>query len=295
MRVLSDTAEGALEVRFWGVRGSHPVSGVAFEEFGGQTPCVEVRLGERRFIVDAGSGLAELGLSLLADPPDKVDLLLSHLHHDHISALPFFKPALKASCEVHTYCGNLEGGTAKAPLDRMFSPPLFPVTLDQLPGRFHHHGFRAGETLRFDDGILVRTCPLKHPSGATGYRFDWGGRAVCYVSDIEHETPWPPAELCRFVAGADLVIYDAMFSEDEYCNCVGWGHSTWQAGVHLCRIAGAKAMAMFHLHPMRTDAELRVVEANLAAALPGSFVARQGLALRYEPVLATAAPSLVFA
>lgn len=268
-----------LTLRFWGARGSHPVCGSCYAEFGGSTPCVEVRCGERLFVIDAGSGLASFGVALMPEPPQKIDLLFSHLHLDHVSGLPFFKPALTTGTTISTWCGNLGGENAEPTLRRVFSPPLFPVTLDQFPGRFEHHGFRAGETLTFDDGMRVKTCPLKHPSGATGYRFDHGGRSLCYVSDIEHEEPWPPENLKRFVAGADLVIYDAMFSEDEYCRCRGWGHSTWQAGVALCRDAGAKTLAVFHLHPLDDDARLRAIEAEVDRALPGSFVAREGQTL----------------
>lgn len=265
-----------MRLRFWGVRGSHPVSGPASRAFGGNTPCVEVRCGDRLFVVDAGSGIAPFGLSLLPDPPPEIDLLFSHLHLDHVAGLPFFKPALRAGCKVRTFCGNLGGDSAEAALGRIFAPPLFPVTLNQFPGTFEHIGFKAGDVLEFPGGFRIATCPLKHPSGATGYRFDHAGRSVCYVSDIEHDEPWPPDELRDFVRGADLVIYDAMFSEEEYCRCRGWGHSTWRAGVELCRRAGAKRLAMFHLNPLADDASLAGVEDELRGALPGSFVAREG-------------------
>lgn len=285
--VTNTTADKGLSVRFWGVRGSHPVCGPRFAYFGGNTPCVEVCVDGQRFIVDAGAGLIELGQALCRDVgcdgsfPADVHLLLSHLHHDHISGLPFFKPALRADSVIHTWCGNLDGASAAAALGEMYRPPLFPITLEQLPATFEHHGFHAGETLRIA-GRQIRTCLLNHPSGATGYRFDHNGRAVCYISDIEHDASGPPPELKAFVAGADLVIYDSMFLEEEYCRCIGWGHSTWREGVRLCREGGARAMAMFHLHPDRDDEVHRNIERELALALPGSFVAREGLTLTFD-------------
>src|SRR5829696_3071220 len=241
-------ADEALRIRFWGVRGSVCASGPAFIEFGGHTPCVEIRCGGRLFIVDAGTGLTALGAKLAtnADAPQVIDLLLSHLHLDHIGGLPFFKPALLSDRTIRTYCGHLGGQSAADPLACVYSPPLFPIRLDQLPCRFEHLGFRAGETLRFEGGFSVATHPLNHPNGATGYRFAHGGRVVCYVSDIEHSDPWPPADLTRFVERADLLIYDGMFSEDEYPSCRGWGHSTWEKGVQLCRTANVKSLAIFH-------------------------------------------------
>ena len=272
---------GALYVKFWGVRGSIPAPGGRFEEFGGNTPCVEIRCGERLFVVDAGSGLTPLGLALAPAPPREVDVLLSHLHLDHVGGLPFFKPALSPDCRIRLHCGNLRGESAEEALARLFSPPLFPISLGQLPGRFEHHGFKAGDDLVFEDGVRVRTIPLNHPGGATGYRFDFGGRAVCYISDIEHTDPWPPRDLEAFIRNSDLVIYDGMFSETEYLRCQGWGHSTWQKGIALAEAAGVSHLAVFHLHPMHDDRHLETVEAEIKTAMPGAFLAREGLVLTY--------------
>ncbi len=260
------------------------MSGPAFAEFGGRTACVEVRCGSRVVIVDAGTGLAALGDEMRDEAPNEIDILLSHLHLDHVNGLPFFKPVLCGNRLVRTYCGNLGGESAREVLDRLYSPPLFPVGLEQLPSRFEHVGFKAGETLRLPDGLQVRTHPLHHPGGATGFRFDHRGRSVCYISDIEHTAPWPPRDLVRFVEGTDLLIYDGMFSEAEYCTCVGWGHSTWQKGVALAKAADAGALAIFHLHPAHEDEHLLQVEQALKAELPTAFVARDGQALVFAPV-----------
>jgi phosphoribosyl 1,2-cyclic phosphodiesterase len=235
------------------------------------------------FIVDAGSGIAPLGAALAGGGPPEIDVLLSHVHLDHVTGLPFFKPALMPGRVVHTHCGNLGGASAQKSLDRLFSPPLFPVGLEGLPGRFEHHGFRAGEELRFADGTSVATIPLDHPGGATGYRFAHGGRVVCYVSDVEHGETWPAPDLVRFIEGADLVIFDGMFNEAEYPRCRGWGHSTWEKGVELCRAAQTKGLAIFHLHPFHDDAFLRRMEEEMRGLMPDAFVAREGTLLRFPP------------
>ena len=283
MRETLDSGRTGLAVRFWGVRGSIPASGPGFTAYGGHTPCVEVRCGERLFVVDAGTGLAPLGAALAAAPPAEIDLLLSHLHLDHIGGLPFFKPLFRGGATVRIHCGNLDGETAEAALDRVFSPPTFPIRLGDLPGRVEHVGFRAGETLHFADGATVPTIALQHPGGSTGYRFAHGGRALAYISDIEHGDDWPPETLVAFVRGADLVIYDGMFTEQEYPPCRGWGHSTWEKGVALARAADVKALALFHLHPAHDDETLGRIERRLKEAMPTAFVAREGHALELDP------------
>lgn len=275
--------EAGLCARFWGVRGSLPACGPGYQVFGGNTPCVEIRLDDRLIVIDAGTGLAALGTAIADTAPATIDVLLSHLHLDHVSGLPFFRPAFATDRLIRLHCGNLRGESAEDALNRLFSPPLFPVGLAQLPGRFEHHGFKAGDPVRLPDGPVVRTVPLNHPGGATGYRFDHRGRAICYISDIEHSTPWPPPDLAAFVAGADLVIYDGMFSETEYLRCQGWGHSTWEKGVELCRVAGVEHLAIFHLHPQHDDAYLGDVEAAVQARMPGAFLAREGQTIRFAP------------
>ena len=272
--------QSGLSIRFWGTRGSLPRPGADFLRYGGNTTCVEVRLGDRLFIIDAGSGIEAAGRALLDGMPKTVDILLSHLHHDHVSGLPFFPLALDSKAIIRTYCGNLGGDSAEAALDRMFSPPLFPVRLSIFPCGWHHKGFRAGETLIFDDAIEVRTCPLIHPGGATAYRFDHQGRSLCYVSDLEHEPGAPDAALVALCEGADLIVYDSMFTEGEFQACRGWGHSTLAAGTLLCRTAGAKALVATHHHIRHTDDMLDVLDAELGRMMPGSFLAREGQVVR---------------
>lgn len=277
-------ATGALSVTFWGVRGSIATAGAPYLEFGGRTPCLEMRLGPRLVVVDAGSGIAAFGAALGESAPSEIDLVLSHLHLDHVEGIPFFKPALKGDRILRIHCGNLDGASAEEALSRLFAPPLFPIHLSDLPAKIAYRGFRAGELLRLADGLEIPTTPLNHPNGATGYRFQHGGRAICYLCDCEHTDPWPDEALMRFIAGADLVIYDGMFSQSEYTYCRGWGHSTWQHGVSLCQAAGAAALAVIHLHPQHDDAYLRAMEQEMKAVMPSAFIAREGLTVSFDPV-----------
>jgi len=276
-----------LLVRFWGVRGSLPVPGPSTSVYGGNTSCVEIRCGDRLVILDAGSGAMPLGRSLAPKSGDHFDLLLTHCHHDHVQGLMFFAPLLTKGCTTRIHCGHLQGESAEEALTRMFSPPLFPVTFRQLPGTVEFNGFHAGDDVTLQGGLQVGTYPLRHPSGSTAYRVDHAGRSVCYVTDIEHDEGPPPAGLVEFCRGADLVIYDTMFTPDEFSRCRGWGHSTTSAGVELCRAAGVGRLAAFHHHPKYDDETIARLEAELTKELPDSFYAREG-----QTVLLSAVPSL---
>jgi phosphoribosyl 1,2-cyclic phosphodiesterase len=267
---------------FWGTRGSIAVPGPDTVEFGGNTTCIEVSVarGDRRsrFIVDAGTGLRGLGNAGGWRPDDEIHVLLTHLHHDHVLGLPFFKPFYMPGVTIHLWCGNLDGECAQASLDRMFAPPLFPFSLKQTPATVHFHGFRAGETLVIG-AETVTTCPLKHPSGATGYRFGDAGASIAVVTDIEHDASGVDPAVAAFCAGAGVVIYDTMLQEAEYGRCKGWGHSTCTEAARLMLAAGARKLVGFHHGPDQSDEIMRARELELQAIWPDSVMAREGQSL----------------
>jgi phosphoribosyl 1,2-cyclic phosphodiesterase len=127
---------------------------------------------------------------------------------------------------------------------------------------------------------VVRTAVLNHPNGATGYRIEHGGKSVCYVTDTEHVRGTPDRNILALIAGADIVIYDCMYTDEEYAKSyVGWGHSTWQEGMRLCKAAGARRLVVFHHDPDRDDDQLDAIGREAEAAMPGAVVAREGLTL----------------
>jgi phosphoribosyl 1,2-cyclic phosphodiesterase len=128
--------------------------------------------------------------------------------------------------------------------------------------------------------VTVKTAPLNHPNNATGYRIEAGGKAICYVTDTEHVIGQPDRAVLGLVAGADIMIYDATYTDEEYPNFVGWGHSTWQEGVRLADAAGVKLFVAFHHDPNHGDAVMDRIAADLEKARPGSVVAREGMILR---------------
>lgn len=269
----------ALTVRFWGVRGSFPCPGPATVRYGGNTSCVEVRCGERLIILDGGTGLVPLGETLLqAAAPISADILYSHTHIDHVLGLPFFAPARQAGAALNLWAGHF-GTRLEDVLRKLFSPPLLPVSPSELGARFDYRDFRTGETLDLHDGVTVATAPLNHPDGATGYRIDYAGRAVAYVTDTEHSPVAPDEHVLHLVRDADLMIYDSTYDDRDFARHVGHGHSTWQEAVRLAAAAGVRRLALFHHHPRNGDDTLDAIAVQAKALFPGSLMAREGLVL----------------
>jgi phosphoribosyl 1,2-cyclic phosphodiesterase len=271
-------------VRFWGVRGSIACSGPRTARYGGNTSSVEVRCGGRMLMFDAGTGLRYLGNSLAnagpASPPLDADLFLTHTHFDHVCGLPFFRPFFQPQNRFRLWAGHLaEGMTLRRVLGEFMMSPLFPVPPQVFRARMEYREFKAGETLVPAPDIAVRTATLNHPDGATGYRVEYAGRSLCYLTDTEHVPGAPDRNILELIAGADLVIYDSMYTDSEYDTYVGWGHSTWQEGIRLCRAARAKRLAVFHHDPEHDDDMLDGIAREVEKQLPGSVVARDGLVL----------------
>jgi phosphoribosyl 1,2-cyclic phosphodiesterase len=150
--------------------------------------------------------------------------------------------------------------------------PMFPVPLDAMHARLEFEDFRAGDSFSLGPGLHIRTCPLNHPNGATGYRIEYGGKAVCYVTDTEHVPGRPDRNILGLIGGADLVIYDSTYTEEEFPAKVSWGHSTWVEGMRLCQAAGAKQLAIFHHDPDHDDVFMARLEAEAKKAWPGGTI-----------------------
>ena len=271
----------SMKVRFWGVRGSLPTPGRTTIRFGGNTACVEVMVGERRLILDAGSGLAELSAAMGgADGPVDTDLLLSHLHYDHICGLGFFGPLFQAGNEIRIWSGRPGHGTpVQDVLRTSLSAPLMPDLLPVMHARIDYRDFEAGSVLDLGGGVTVRTAMLRHPGGCIGYRIEWSGRAMVYATDTSHGDPAVDAALRGLCQGAGLLIYDAMLTDAEFPSRVGWGHSTWREGVRLADACGVRQLALFHHAPFRDDKAVAALAAEAASARPGTVAAREGLRL----------------
>ena len=297
----------SIHVRFWGVRGSIPTPGPATRRYGGNTPCVEVRTPKARFILDAGSGLRELGLRMAADAgasPSISHLLLSHAHWDHIQGFPFFAPIYKPSTTVRVYGTEPGDDRFYRLLSGQMDSDYFPVQFSDLAGHIVADHLNGGR--REVEDATVSVMPLCHPGGSLSFRIQLGEQSVVYATDNELDMGFDdieqpndtghgqaaqlrrlPDELVEFMHGTDLLIADGQYTDEEYPSRRGWGHSRATTAVDLAVAAKVDQLAIFHHDPMQSDTDVDAkVEAcrRRATALgaPGLsiFGAREGIELR---------------
>ena len=266
----------AFKIKFWGVRGSIACPTPRHIAFGGNTSCIEVAMGGQRVILDAGTGLRELGHWFLKKNVKKFTMLLTHTHWDHINGFPFFSPAFRKDRQFNIMAGHLNelGGVEKILAGQM-SQPTFPVPLDMMGSKMDFEDFTYGDTFNLGKGIKIITTPLNHPDGATGYRIEYRGKSMCYITDTEHLIGKPDEKVLEIIEGADLVIYDSTYTDKEFPNRVGWGHSTWQEGVRLCQSANVKTLAIFHHDPDHEDLFMEQLERLARMTWNGAVVARE--------------------
>lgn len=246
-----------MKIKFWGARGSIPTPGPKTVRYGGNTSCVGVRIDNNDLIIiDAGSGIRELGLELMSTEFGKGagqgHVFLTHTHWDHIQGFPFFVPAFIPGNRFVIYGSSRVDKKLEDTLAGQMESPYFPVRLADMRSEIKFHEIQEGSFQV--KGALVTAGRLNHPGGALGYRIEAGGKVFTYSSDTEHladdQLDKNVVELCR---GADLMVYDSQYTPEEYSKRVGWGHSTGQKGAETAWAAGAKRLAIFHHDPAHGD------------------------------------------
>jgi len=271
-----------LHLRFWGTRGSVPTPGARTVRYGGNTPCVEVRTATGWLVIlDAGTGIRELGRSLMSTATDDgiaADIFLTHAHWDHIQGIPFFAPIFERGNHFTIWgSDSLQTSVDRVIRDQM-SPVVFPVAFDKLGARIDFR--EIAEERLTGNGYEVAAFRVQHPGGALGYRFTDAtapDSSFVYISDNELATgdaEWR-ARLVDFVRGAKVLVHDATYTSDEYDAHRGWGHSTCDEAVALALDAGVSELVLFHHKPERADEE---VDACTDACR--ELIARHGAALR---------------
>jgi phosphoribosyl 1,2-cyclic phosphodiesterase len=273
-----------MQVTFFGVRGSTPCNGDDISRYGGNTSCVAVHIpGEPSLFFDLGTGARYFGATRAHDGTFRGACLLTHLHWDHIQGLPFFSPLLYEGAELDVYAPAQEDGRSVADvIATVIRPPIFPVTVDQLPGRVNFHDISDSD---FTIGrVKVKARLVPHVGPTLGYRIEWQGRSIAYVSD--HQQPYDGSfsasdGALELADGVDLLIHDSQYTSHEFTKKATWGHCTVDYAVWMAQRCNVASLALFHHDPGRTDVALDEV-ARCAAAAVGDrglsvFAAREGL------------------
>lgn len=272
------------KITVWGARGSLPASGVDYAEYGGNTSCISADCGDRMILLDAGSGMTNLGYFLKRSGRKKIDILISHLHMDHCLGLFGFPLFHDPQAEIRLYGAAQEGAGFRQNLENLLRPPYWPLGLENFSARVELHELAPGESFRLaggegiSDGVTIRTLPGNHPNQSLLYRLEHGGRSIIYALDneLDDETR---LSLTDFARGGSLLIWDANFTEEDLSLHRGWGHSTWNQGIALRRSAGAESALMTHFSFGYTDAFLREQERLCTRADPTSRFAKEGMEL----------------
>ncbi len=287
-----------MKVKFWGVRGSIPCPGPMTQKYGGNGACVELRVGKRIVIIDAGSGIRELGNYLmkndLPNGPIKADLFFTHTHWDHIMGFPYFTPIYVPGTTLKVYGPvTFEDDPLEDVVGGQMKYRYFPVNFGELASDVEYIRLKEDPHVDMGDGLQLSTKFLNHPITALGYRFEHEGRVFCtcydtepfrnlFITDPDHpdydeamaiegEEVAKEQNLAieNFFKGADLVVYDAQYTEEEYKDRIGWGHTPIEYAIEAANRAGVKKLVLFHHDPDRTDEQIDAMVEKYCQ--PGSF------------------------
>lgn len=310
MTTLSDTGEAIRDdaegffVKFWGTRGSIPTPGYRTRKYGGNTSCVEIRVGDALFICDGGTGLRELGINLLKrqQSPVVAHMFFSHPHWDHIQGFPFFQPAYLKENTFYIYGTSRGDRRLFGLLSGQMRSDYFPVSFSELGAIIVASDLeeRGNEI----EGVTIRAYEQHHPGRSYAFSFEKGGVRVVYATDNEIDLMLenadevaadpsalrrPRADYLETIRGADLLIADGQYFDEEYPQKVGWGHARATTAVDAAVLAGVKQLAIFHHDPMHADEE---VDAKIAICRERAdrlgatdlviFGAREGMELRLD-------------
>lgn len=272
-----------MRVKFWGVRGSTPTPQPENLRYGGNTSCVEVRVGDRIYILDCGTGFRVLGHRLaheFGNKPLLAHVFVSHFHWDHIQGMPFFSPLYESPESRFVFHSSARTRSLRQVMEEQMAAPYFPVNMREMKAKREFHDIEEGR-VAFDDAITIQTMWLNHPQGCMGFRIECKNGILVYATDNEPGDERFDKNLRQLAEGADILIYDSQYLPEEYeARKRGWGHSHWREAVNVVMESGAKELVLFHHDPDHTDTCIDSVVKEARNYYPKVRAASEGMELQ---------------
>lgn len=275
-----DSPDG-FSVHFWGVRGSIPAPGADTLRYGGNTACVEVRVGGHRLIFDGGTGLRMLGKYLSHQAAGlEARLFFTHAHWDRIQGFPFFLPAFEAGNTFHIYGAPAPNGASvkQCLTDQMLRPNFF-TPLQKMQAQLVFHNINAGSVIPLTD-VVIETIGLNRHTSALGYRVSWRGHSLVYATDTDHTLAHIDPNLMYLAAGADILIFDGTYADADYYNRGFQEAAPWEMGIEAAKSANVKELILFHHDPHHDDRYLDQLEIKIQSCFPTTQLAKEGMVIK---------------
>jgi phosphoribosyl 1,2-cyclic phosphodiesterase len=267
-----------MRIKFWGVRGSTPAPQPENMRYGGNTSCVEVRLGDDLYIFDCGTGFRVLGQALRREfdgRPVSAHIFVSHFHWDHIQGIPFFGPLYDSRENRFQFHCSSRTRNLKRVLEEQMAAPYFPVGLTEMQSQQNFYDLGEGRTQL--GNVTLQTMWLNHPQGCMGFRLETKEGVMVYATDNEPGDALFDKNVRKLAAGADVLIYDAQYLPEEYEGKRGWGHSHWREAINVVTESGAKELVLFHHDPDHDDACIDQVVKEARDYYPRVRAAAEGM------------------
>ncbi|OGS46135.1 MAG: metal-dependent hydrolase [Elusimicrobia bacterium RIFOXYD2_FULL_34_15] len=254
-----------MNIKFWGARGSIPVSGKEYLKYGGATTCVEIETKDKEtIIIDAGSGIRKLGNKLVKENKRKINIIFTHSHWDHVLGFPFFKPLYVNGTNIQMYGCPFTQESIKRIVSETMNPPYFPVNFNNIKTKISYNNYCEKEFMI--GTVKVMQISLSHPNQGMGYKFSEDGKNFVFLTDNEltykHNGGCEFNDYKKFCENTDLLVHDAEYTEEEYKFTKTWGHSVYTDALKLAMEANVKKFVLWHHNQERTDEQLDNIVSN---------------------------------
>tara|TARA_B110000263_G_scaffold64797_2_gene55920 strand:+ start:344 stop:1168 length:825 start_codon:yes stop_codon:yes gene_type:complete len=267
------------KITFWGVRGSFPTPDKDKMDFGGHTSCVSIETQEEIIIMDMGTGMKNLGESIVSNPnsPLKINIILSHYHWDHLIGFPMFAPLFSDKYQINIY-GKKDRIGVKDVINHMLDPIFWPVSFDDFKADLNFYAIENNQ-IKISDNMIIKSQIHHHPNEAFSYKVLSDDKIISYITDCEHISGNINEKLINFAKNSDLLIHDSHFTKEDLLNHEGWGHSSWVQAILMAQKSKSKQLALYHYSPDYNDAKIKLIESDAKKIFKQTIAAKQGLVI----------------